>query len=94
MYSVLWLFDTLITLYVWILIASAILSWLVAFNVVNAHNPIVRSIGEFLWRVTEPVLAPLRRILPNLGGIDISPVILIVLLYFIRNLVFELVAGA
>ncbi|RTL96144.1 YggT family protein [Ancylobacter rudongensis] len=94
MYSILWLFDTLITLYVWILIASAILSWLVVFNVVNAHNPIVRSVGEFLWRVTEPVLAPLRRVLPNLGGIDVSPVILIILLYFIRNLVFELVAGS
>ncbi len=90
MYSLLWLFDTLITLYVWILIASAILSWLVAFNVVNPHNQVVRSVGEFLWRVTEPVLAPLRRILPNLGGIDISPVILIIALYFIRNLVFEL----
>lgn len=93
MYSLLWLFDTLITLYVWILIASAILSWLVAFNVVNPHNQLVRSIGEFLWRVTEPVLAPIRRFLPNLGGIDISPVILIIGLYFIRNLVFELVTG-
>lgn len=94
MYSLLWLFDTLITLYVWILIGSAILSWLVAFNVVNPQNQFVRSVGEFLWRVTEPVLAPLRRVLPNLGGIDISPVILIILLYFIRNLVFEVVAGA
>lgn len=90
MYSLLWLFDTIITLYVWILIASAILSWLVAFNVVNPHNQFVRSFGEFLWRVTEPVLAPIRRLLPNLGGIDISPVILIIGLYFIRNLVFEL----
>ncbi|MGA0563984.1 YggT family protein [Ancylobacter sp. VNQ12] len=94
MYSLLWLFDTIITLYVWILIASAILSWLVAFNVVNPHNQVVRSVGEFLWRVTEPVLAPLRRILPNLGGIDISPVVLIIGLYFIRNLVFEIVAGS
>lgn len=94
MYSLLWLFDTLITLYVWILIGSAILSWLVAFNVVNPQNQFVRSVGEFLWRVTEPALAPLRRVLPNLGGIDISPVILIILLYFIRNLVFEVVAGA
>ena len=92
MYSLLWLFDTLITLYVWILIASAVLSWLVAFNVVNAQNSIVRNIGEFLWRVTEPVLAPIRRVLPNLGGIDISPVLLIIGLYFIRNLVFELLA--
>ena len=92
MYSLLWLFDTLITLYVWILIASAILSWLVAFNVVNPQNTFVRNLGEFLWRVTEPVLAPLRRILPNLGGIDISPVLLIIGLYFIRNLVFEILA--
>ncbi|MBS7544333.1 YggT family protein [Ancylobacter oerskovii] len=92
MYSLLWLFDTLISLYVWILIASAILSWLVAFNVVNPHNQVVRSVGEFLWRVTEPVLAPIRRLLPNLGGIDVSPIILIIGLYFIRNLVFELVS--
>ena len=92
MYSLLWLFDTLITLYVWILIASAILSWLVAFNVVNPQNPFVRNLGEFLWRVTEPVLAPLRRVLPNLGGIDVSPVLLIIGLYFIRNLVFEILA--
>jgi YggT family protein len=90
MYSLLWLFDTLITLYVWILIASAVLSWLVAFNVVNPNNPFVRNVGEFLWRVTEPVLAPIRRLLPNLGGIDISPVLLIIGLYFIRNLVFEM----
>ncbi|MDF2999101.1 MAG: hypothetical protein K0R27_4738 [Xanthobacteraceae bacterium] len=90
MYSLLWLFDTIITLYVWILIASAVLSWLVAFNVVNPQNQFVRNVGEFLWRVTEPVLAPIRRLLPNLGGIDISPVILIIGLYFIRNLVFEL----
>ncbi|WP_029354880.1 YggT family protein [Bosea sp. 117] len=90
MYSVLWLIDTIITLYVWILIASAVLSWLVAFNVVNPHNQFVRSVGEFLWRVTEPVLAPIRRILPNLGGIDISPVILIIVLYFVRNLLFEI----
>ena len=92
MYSLLWLFDTLITLYVWILIASAILSWLVAFNVVNPQNTFVRNLGEFLWRVTEPVLAPIRRLLPNLGGIDVSPILLIIALYFIRNLVFELVA--
>jgi YggT family protein len=92
MYSILWLFDTLITLYVWILIASAILSWLVAFNVVNPSNQVVRSVGEFLWRVTEPVLAPIRRLLPNLGGIDVSPIILIIGLYFIRNLVFEILA--
>ena len=89
MRSVLWLIDTVIQLYVYILIASAILSWLVAFNVVNVRNPIVAQIGDFLERVTEPVLAPLRRILPNLGGIDISPIILILGLFFLRNLIFE-----
>jgi YggT family protein len=93
MRSVLWLIDTIITLYVYILIASAILSWLVAFNVVNVRNPIVARIGEFLERVTEPVLAPIRRILPNLGGIDISPIILILGLFFLRNLIFEMVGA-
>jgi YggT family protein len=91
MRSILWLFDTVITLYVYILIASAVLSWLVAFNVVNDRNPIVAQIGDFLYRVTEPALRPIRSILPNLGGIDISPIILVLALYFIRNLVFELV---
>jgi YggT family protein len=91
MRSILWLFDTVITLYVYILIASAVLSWLVAFNVVNDRNPIVAQIGDFLYRVTEPALRPIRNILPNLGGIDISPIILVLALYFIRNLVFEFV---
>ena len=90
MRSILWLFDTVITLYVYILIASAILSWLVAFNVVNERNPIVAQIGDFLYRITEPALRPIRRILPNLGGIDIAPIILILGLFFIRNLVFEM----
>ena len=90
MRSLLWLIDTVITLYVWLLIASAVLSWLIAFNVVNLRNPIVMQIADFLDRVTEPVLRPIRRILPNLGGIDISPIILILLLYFARNLIFEL----
>ena len=90
MRSVLWLIDTVITLYVYILIASAILSWLVAFNVVNVRNPIVAQIGDFLERVTEPVLRPLRRVLPNLGGIDISPIILILVLIFVRSLLVEL----
>lgn len=84
----LWLVDTIITLYIWILIASAILSWLVAFNVVNTRNPIVASIGEFLYRVTEPALRPIRSVLPNLGGIDLSPVVLIILLLFLQRFIF------
>jgi YggT family protein len=90
MRSVLWLIDTAITIYVWLLIASAILSWLVAFNVVNTRNPIVAQIGDFLFRVTEPALRPIRRFLPNLGGIDVSPIILILLLWFLRNIIFEM----
>jgi YggT family protein len=84
----LWLIDTIITLYIWILIAAAVLSWLVAFNVVNARNPIVANIGEFLYRVTEPALRPIRSVLPNLGGIDVSPVILIIGLLFLKQLIF------
>ena len=70
-----------------VVIASAILSWLVAFNVVNMNNRFVLSIADMLYRLTEPALRPIRSILPNLGGIDISPVILILLLLFIRDVV-------
>jgi YggT family protein len=77
----------LIQLYIWVIIASAILSWLVAFNVVNTHNRFVLSIADMLYRLTEPALRPIRSILPNLGGIDISPVILILILLFIQNVV-------
>jgi YggT family protein len=80
-------FVLVIDLYIWIVIASAILSWLVAFNVVNTNNRVVLMIGDTLYRVTEPVLRPIRNILPNLGGIDISPVILILLLLFVRDVV-------
>jgi YggT family protein len=89
MRSLLWLIDTIIWLYVWLLIASAVLSWLIAFNVVNTRHPVVGMVANFLYQVTEPVLRPIRSILPNLGGIDISPVILIIVLFFIRNLLFE-----
>jgi len=86
----LWLVDTVITLYIWILIAAAVLSWLIAFNVVNSRNPIVANIGEFLYRVTEPALRPIRNVMPNLGGIDISPVILIIGLLFLKQFIFWL----
>jgi YggT family protein len=86
----LWLVDTVISLYIWILIAAAVLSWLIAFNVVNTRNPIVASVGEFLYRITEPALRPIRNIMPNLGGIDISPVILIIGLLFLKQLIFWL----
>jgi YggT family protein len=86
----LWLISTLITLYIWILIANAVLSWLVAFNVVNPSNNIVRAIGEGLYRLTEPALRPIRQMLPSLGGLDISPVILIIILLFVQRLLYWL----
>ena len=89
MHSLISLIYTVIQLYIYILIASAILSWLIAFNVVNTRNQVVATIAEALWRLTEPALRPIRRFLPNLGGLDISPVILILLLIFVQNLLFE-----
>lgn len=89
MNSLIILITTAIDIYMWLLIASAILSWLVAFNIINTSNRVVYAIGDFLYRITEPALRPIRRILPNLGGIDISPVVLILLLIFIRNLIWE-----
>jgi YggT family protein len=89
MYAFMNLVSTVISIYIWLLIAQAVLSWLVAFGIVNRYNRVVATIGDFLWRVTEPLLRPIRRVLPDLGGIDISPVILILLLWFLRNLMFE-----
>jgi len=74
-------------IYIWLLIAAAVLSWLIAFNVVNTRNQLVASISEFLYRITEPFLRPIRNMLPNLGGIDISPVILILIILLIENVI-------
>ncbi len=76
--------DLALEIYIWILIAAAVFSWLIAFNVVNVRNSIVSSLGDFLFRITEPALRPIRNFMPNLGGIDISPVILILIIIFIR----------
>jgi YggT family protein len=73
-----------IDIYIWVVIFAAILSWLVAFKVVNTSNRVVYMIGDFLYRITEPALGRIRRILPNLGGMDISPIVLILVLYFIQ----------
>ena len=73
--------------FVWLVIISAILSWLVAFNVLNQRNQFVNTVGTALYRLTEPALRPIRRFLPNLGGIDISPIILILLIYFAQMVV-------
>lgn len=79
-------------IYWWILIGSAIFSWLYAFNVVNARNQFVGMIADFLFRVTEPVLRPIRRLLPNLGGIDISPIIVLLIIFFLRQFLITSVA--
>jgi YggT family protein len=82
-----WLIDTLVTIYIWLLIAQAVLSWLLAFGVVNRYNRAVAVIGDFLYRVTEPALRPIRRVLPSFGGIDISPVVLIIGLIFVERFI-------
>jgi YggT family protein len=81
---------TVIDLYIWVIIIGVILSWLTAFNVVNTSNRFVYLVGDFVYRITEPALRPIRNALPNLGGIDISPVILILLLYLTENILYRL----
>ena len=92
MKSILILFDNIISLYIWILIINAIISWLVAFNVLNTSNRFVYSVLDVSYKLTDPPLNFIRRYLPNLGSIDISPIVLILGLMFLRNLVFEMFA--
>ena len=77
----------LIELYTWVLIIGVIMSWLIAFNVINLSNQFVRMVYDVVTRLTEPLLGPIRRFLPDLGGVDISPVILILLLYFAKDVI-------
>ncbi|PZM09845.1 YggT family protein [Rhizobium tubonense] len=81
--------DLALNLYTWVLIGSAIFSWLYAFNVINSSNQFVNSVGRFLYNVTEPVLRPIRRFLPDLGGIDISPIVLLLIIFFLRSLMWN-----
>jgi YggT family protein len=81
-------------IYWWLIIASALFSWLYAFNVVNPRNQVVMTIGNSLFRVTEPALRPIRRLLPDLGGIDISPIILLLIIFFIRQFILNTIAPA
>jgi YggT family protein len=78
--------DLALNLYTWVLIASAIFSWLYAFNVINSRNQFVDAVGRFLYNVTEPVLRPIRRVLPDLGGIDLSPIVVLLIIFFLRSL--------
>ena len=90
MYSVLMLIDRIIDIYVWVIILSAVLSWLVAFDIVNMRNRFVYLVGDALNRITEPVYRPIRRFLPDMGGLDLSPLIVILGLWFLRDLMWEL----
>ena len=92
MKSVLILFDNIVGIYIWILIINAVISWLVAFNVLNTSNRFVYSLLDVSYKLTDPPLNFIRRYLPNLGSVDISPIILILGLMFLRNLVFEMFA--
>jgi YggT family protein len=79
--------DLALQIYIWFVIAAVIMSWLIAFNVVNTRNQFVAMVADFLFRITEPALRPIRRFMPNLGGIDISPIILFLIIIFIRYVI-------
>lgn len=85
-YAIVWLVSNIINLMIWFIIAQAILSWLVAFDVVNYRNRFVYSVGSFLDQITRPLLEPFRRVIPSLGGIDVSPIVVILLLQFVNIL--------
>ena len=89
MQSLLWLINTVIQIYIFILIVQVVMSWLIAFNVVNTRNRFVFMVADISYKLTEPALRPIRRILPAFGGIDLSPVVLILLLGFIQRLLPE-----
>ena len=88
------LIDNIIDIYTWIVIASAIMSWLVAFGVVNVRNQFIRVVVDMLFRLTEPVLRPIRRILPSTGAIDFSPLVLIIVLQIIIRVLYSVAYGA
>jgi len=92
MKSIFILLDSLIAIYLWVIIINAMLSWLVAFNILNTQNRFVFSVLDATYKLTDPVLNKIRRFVPTFGSIDISPIILILALMFLRNLVFEIFA--
>jgi len=92
MKSIFILLDSIVTIYLWIIIINAILSWLVAFNILNTQNRFVFSVLDVTYKMTDPALNKIRRFIPTFGSIDISPVILILILMFLRNIIFEIFA--
>ncbi len=89
MLSILQLIDLILNIYWWIIVAVVVMSWLIAFNIINGHNNIVRQVRYALYRLTEPVLGPIRRVIPELGGLDFSPLVVLIALWFIRSLLWE-----
>ncbi|WP_317992731.1 YggT family protein [Bartonella gliris] len=92
-YALLQVIDLIFKIYIDILITNVIFSWLCAFNIVNTRNRFVFLIGNFLYRVTEPILGRIRRVLPNLGAVDISPIVVFIIIYFIRTFMWHAYAG-
>jgi YggT family protein len=92
--AIVWLVNSVIGLIIFLLIVQAVISWLIAFNVINLGHPVARQVVSFLDALTDPLLRPLRRIVPRLGGVDISPIVLILLLGFIRVLFNATIAQA
>lgn len=86
-----WLLQTVLGLYLLVVVASAVLSWLVAFDVINLRNRFVATIYDTCERLTTPALNPIRRVIPNLGGVDLSPVVLIIAIQFLRNFAVPLI---
>ena len=82
---VFWLIDQVLWLYFIIVFLAVIMSWLISFNVINTTNRFVAVVADFLYRFTEPVLRPIRRMLPNFGGLDISPIVLLLVIWFVRD---------
>ncbi len=89
MTSLILLVNIILEIYTWLLIAWVVVSWLVAFDVINTRNRFVYMVSDFLYRITEPVLRPIRRLVPNIGGIDVSPVVLLLAIWLIRDLMFR-----
>jgi YggT family protein len=93
MYLLLYIIDTAITVYIWILIARVVLSWLISFNVINQFNQGVRAVDNFCRVLTEPLLRPIRRFMPDLGGLDISPIVLLLGIEFVRIFLYRVLTG-
>lgn len=87
MFAILQLIDTILQLYIYVIFAMVILSWLITFNVINLNNRFVYMLWDVVNKLTEPILRPIRRFLPNFGGLDISPVILLLAIFFLRNFI-------